>query len=75
MTSVESMHTFLSRIIKERMKEREKNLHKTKQVRGVCCVSQVEIENKSKQEKKGCFQEARQKNKQRKEERKIKESK
>ncbi len=56
------------------MKEREKNLHKTKQVRGVCCVSQVEIENKSKQERKGCFQEARQKNKQKKEERKTKGS-
>ncbi len=58
------------------MKERKKKLHKTKLVRGVCCVlSQVEIENKSKQERKGCFQEARQKNKQRKEERKTKESK
>lgn len=70
MTSVESKHTFFVQ-----NNQRKKNLHKTKQVRGVCCVSQVEIENKSKQEKKGCFQEARQKNKQRKEERKIKESK
>lgn len=76
MTSVESMHTFF-RIIKERMKERKKKLHKTKLVRGVCCVClrwRLRI-NQSKKEKAVFKKHGRKTNKERKKEKQKKVSK